>query len=54
MTTSSPVIKVHSVPIVRPFRPKVVPRQLPAPDERRLVPVVPFVPDREKVRVDGR
>lgn len=51
MTTSSPIRKVHDIPIVKPRR---QPMQLPAPDERRLVPVMPFLPEREKVEVDVR
>jgi len=53
MTTSSPIRKVHDVPIVRPVR-TCTPRQLPSPDERTWVPVMPFVPDREKVKVEAK
>jgi len=48
MTTSAPIRKVHDIPIVLPKR---SPRQLPAPDPRRLVPIVVDVPERVCVPV---
>lgn len=48
MSTSAPVKKEHDIPIVRPQR---IPKELPAPNPERLVPIVPFVPAEVPERV---
>lgn len=48
MSTSAPVKKEYDIPIVKPM---VVPRELPAPDPERWVPVVTVAPVKVPVRV---
>ena len=44
MTTTSPIRKVHNVPIVKAVPPQ---RALPMPDPKRLVPI-PLIPIKKR------
>lgn len=51
MSTSAPIKREYDIPIIRPQPAPVVPRELPAPDPERLVPIIPSVPVEVPVRI---